>query len=134
MKEVSGGSSDVKVSTKDGNAIETVSGSTDPDEDGIFVEDLSQKVNQINIAQKTVNEGLDYILCSFDFVTLTLDTRIPFTKVEGNLEATSDTIKLNEGRNTLCCINIIYRIYCCYSSYFSYYDISIIPSSRAGCD
>lgn len=98
LKEVSGGSSDVKVSAKDGNAIETVSGSIDPDEDGIFVEDLSQKVNQINIAQKTVNESLDYILCSFDFVTLTLNTRIPFTKVEGNLEVTSDTIKLNEGR------------------------------------
>lgn len=83
-----------KISPKANNAIEELNGN----DEGLYVEDLSQKVNQINIAQKTVNESLDYILCSFDFVTLTLNTRIPFTKVEGNLEITSDTIKLNEGR------------------------------------
>lgn len=83
-----------KISPKANNAIEELNGN----DEGLYVEDLSQKVNQINIAQKTVNESLDYILCSFDFVTLTLNTRIPFTKVEGNLEVTSDTIKLNEGR------------------------------------
>lgn len=83
-----------KISPKANNAIEELNGN----DEGLYVEDLSQKVNQINIAQKTVNESLDYILCSFDFVTLTLNTRIPFTKVEGNLEVTSDTIKLNGGR------------------------------------
>lgn len=83
-----------KISPKANNAIEELNGN----DEGLYVEDLSQKVNQINIAQKTINEGLDYILCSFDNISLTLNTRIPFTKVEGNLEVTSDTIKLNEGR------------------------------------
>ena len=88
-----------KVSGKPENAIEVINDINTPTNDGLFVEDLRPEfIRKVNIAQKTVNKGLDYILCSFDFVTLTLNTRIPFTKVEGNLEATSDTIKLNEGR------------------------------------
>ena len=88
-----------KVSGKPENAIEVINDINTPTNDGLFVEDLRPEfIRKVNIAQKTINEGLDYILCSFDFITLTLNTRIPFTKVEGNLEATSDTIKLNEGR------------------------------------
>ncbi len=88
-----------KVSGKPENAIEVINDINTPTNDGLFVEDLRPEfIRKVNIAQKTINEGLDYILCSFDFVTLTLNTRIPFTKVEGSLEATSDTIKLNEGR------------------------------------
>ena len=88
-----------KVSGKPENAIEVINDINTPTNDGLFVEDLRPEfIRKVNIAQKTVNKGLDYILCSFDFVTLTLNTRIPFTKVEGNLEVTSDTIKLNEGR------------------------------------
>lgn len=88
-----------KVSGKPENAIEVINDINTPTNDGLFVEDLRPEfIRKVNIAQKTINEGLDYILCSFDFITLTLNTRIPFTKVEGNLEVTSDTIKLNEGR------------------------------------
>lgn len=111
-----------KVSGKPENAIEVINDINTPTNDGLFVEDLRPEfIRKVNIAQKTINEGLDYILCSFDFITLTLNTRIPFTKVEGNLEVTSDTIKLNEGRTYKIDIKIptmatngtdnIYRIY-----------------------
>lgn len=112
LKEVSGGSGDVKVSTKDGNAIETVSGSTDPNEDGIFVEDLSQKVNQINIAQKTVNETLDHAEFKLAGNTLvsTINQLIPFTElIDGNM-------KLNESNHISLKANHSYQIMCnlCY--------------------
>ena len=107
LKEVSGGSSDVKVSAKDGNAIETVSGSTDPNEDGIFVEDLSQKVNQINIAQKTVNEEMGYADLKIDNIRPTLNIPLTFTRKSGNLEATTDKVKLRAGHR--------YNITVCFS-------------------
>lgn len=112
LKEVSGGSGDVKVSTKDGNAIETVSGSTDPNEDGIFVEDLSQKVNQINIAQKTVNETLDHAEFKLAGNTLVskINQLIPFTElIDGNM-------KLNESNHISLKANHSYQIMCnlCY--------------------
>ena len=107
LKEVSGGSSDVKVSTKDGNAITTLKNSTDPDEDGIFVEDLSQKVNQINIAQKTVNEEMGYADLKMDNIRPTLNIPLTFTRKSGNLEATTDKVKLRAGHR--------YNITVCFS-------------------
>lgn len=99
LKEVSGGSSDVKVSTKDGNAITTLKNSTDPDEDGIFVEDLSQKVNQINIAQKTVNETLDSVYGIVKSETaIANNTYVPFEKVSGNLEMNDGKVKLSANK------------------------------------
>lgn len=99
LKEVSGGSSDVKVSTKDGNAITTLKNSTDPDEDGIFVEDLSQKVNQINIAQKTVNETLDSVYGIVKSETAIANNNyIPFEKVSGNLEMNDGKVKLSANK------------------------------------
>ncbi len=99
LKEVSGGSSDVKVSAKDGNAITTLKNSTDPDEDGIFVEDLSQKVNQINIAQKTVNETLDSVYGIVKSETaIANNTYVPFEKVSGNLEMNDGKVKLSANK------------------------------------
>ncbi len=52
-----------KISQKLGNAATNITGSTNPAEDGLYVEDLSNKVNALNIAQKTVNSELDYAAC-----------------------------------------------------------------------
>lgn len=58
--EVYGGGGGSSVSSKVGNAIQEITGSSTPSENGIYVEDLSNKVNALNIAQKTVNSELEY--------------------------------------------------------------------------
>ena len=88
------------VSEIDGNAIIKKS-------DGLFVEDLSNKVNALNIAQKTINEDLDYCFVGFwnntnseVHATCTRGAAIPFnTKFEGNLDfnSTNKAIKLKAG-------------------------------------
>lgn len=113
LKEVSGGSSDVKVSAKDGNAITTLKNSTDPDEDGIFVEDLSQKVNQINIAQKTVNEDLDHAEFKLEnsIRISSAGMIIPFTqRVDGNIEVDANNhIKLKAHRTYQITMTVSYQ-------------------------
>lgn len=52
-------STDIKISSKDNNAIKQLDGQ----DEGLFVEDLSEQVKQINIAQKTVNDlGINELL------------------------------------------------------------------------
>lgn len=58
--EVYGGGGGSSISSKSGNAIQEITGSSTPSENGIYVEDLSNKVNALNIAQKTVNSELEY--------------------------------------------------------------------------
>lgn len=57
-------SANTKVSGKSDNAIEVISDTTTPTNDGLYVEDLSSEIDKLNIAQKTVNEDMDYIQLS----------------------------------------------------------------------
>ena len=60
-----GNSISAKVSGKPNNAIEAVSDATTPSNGGLFVKDLFPIVNQISIAQKTVNNlGYDELINS----------------------------------------------------------------------
>ena len=102
--EVYGGSG---ISSKAGNAIQNITGSSNPTEDGLYVEDLSAIVNSISLSQKTVNSDLDYCFVGFwnntnsnVTVTCTRGAAIPFnTKFEGNLDfnSTNKAIKLKAG-------------------------------------
>lgn len=105
LKEVSGGSSSVKVSTKDGNAITTLENNTDPDEDGIYVEDLSTQVKNINIAQKTVNEDVGYIQvgCSDHTESLVLGSVLKFPYIRDShndidYDSSTGIFKLKAGK------------------------------------
>ena len=100
-QEIKGSSgSDITISEEANNAIQQK-------DDGIFVEDLSNKVNALNIAQKTINEDLDYCFVGFwnntnseVHATCTRGAAIPFnTKFEGNLDfnSTNKAIKLKAG-------------------------------------
>lgn len=96
-----------KISQKLGNAATNITGSTNPAEDGLYVEDLSTIVNSISLSQKTVNSDLDYCFVGFwnntnseVYATCTRGAAIPFnTKFEGNLEfnPTNKAIKLKAG-------------------------------------
>ena len=56
-------SANTKVSGKLDNAIEVISDTATPANDGLYVKDISEEVKKINIAQKTVNElGIDELL------------------------------------------------------------------------
>lgn len=104
--EVYGGGM-VDISSKSNNAIKNITGSINPTEDGLYVEDLSTIVNSISLSQKTVNSDLDYCFVGFwnntnsnVIVTCTRGAAIPFnTKFEGNLEfnSTNKAIKLKAG-------------------------------------
>lgn len=48
-----GGGSGVSVSSKSDNALQNVTGSATPSENGLYVEDLKPLINSINLAQKT---------------------------------------------------------------------------------
>ena len=104
--EVYGGGM-IDISSKANNAIKNITGSINPTEDGLYVEDLSTIVNSISLSQKTVNSDLDYCFVGFwnttnsnVIVTCTRGAAIPFnTKFEGNLEfnSTNKAIKLKAG-------------------------------------
>lgn len=95
------------ISSKAGNAATNITGSINPTEDGLYVEDLSTIVNSISLSQKTVNSDLDYCFVGFwnntnseVHVTCTRGAAIPFnTKFEGNLDfnSTNKAIKLKAG-------------------------------------
>ncbi len=97
----------IDISSKSNNAIKNITGSINPTEDGLYVEDLSTIVNSISLSQKTVNSDLDYCFVGFwnttnSYVTVTCarGAAIPFnTKFEGNLEfnSTNKAIKLKAG-------------------------------------
>ena len=80
-----------KISPKANNAIKELNGN----DEGLYVEDLSQKVNQINIAQKTVNETLDSVYGIVKSETAIANNNyVPFEKVSGNLEMNDGKVKL----------------------------------------
>lgn len=84
-----------KISPKANNAIEELNGNVE----GLYVEDLSQKVNQINIAQKTVNETLDSVYgIVMNETAIANDTYVPFEKVSGNLEINNSKVKLSANK------------------------------------
>lgn len=97
----------IDISSKSNNAIKNITGSINPTEDGLYVEDLSTIVNSISLSQKTVNSDLDYCFVGFwnttnsnVIVTCARGAAIPFnTKFEGNLEfnSTNKAIKLKAG-------------------------------------
>lgn len=92
-------SANTKVSGKPNNAIETITDITTPTNDGLYVKDLSEEVNKINIAQKTVNEDLGYIelRLSSNQVPVLNDT-LKFTKEAGNLEFNNNKITLKKDK------------------------------------
>lgn len=51
-----GGGSSVSVSSKSDNALQNVTGSATPSEDGLYVKDLTPLVNSINLEQKVTNK------------------------------------------------------------------------------
>lgn len=85
-----------KISPKANNAIEELNGN----DEGLYVEDLSQKVNQINIAQKTVNETLDsvYGIVKSEIAIANNNNYVPFEKVSGNLEMNDGKVKLSANK------------------------------------
>ncbi len=84
-----------KISPKANNAIEELNGN----DEGLYVEDLSQKVNQINIAQKTVNETLDSVYGIVKSETAIANNNyVPFEKVSGNLEMNDGKVKLSANK------------------------------------
>lgn len=99
------------LSAKLSNAIQNITGSTNPADDGLYVEDLKPLVNKISFSQQTINQDLDYCFVGFwnstnsaVTATCTRGAAIPFnTKFEGNLEFNSTTkaIKLRAGHTYL---------------------------------
>lgn len=84
-----------KISSKENNAITELDGNNE----GLYVEDLSQKVNQINIAQKTVNETLDSVYgIVMSETAIANNTYVPFEKVSGNLEINNSKVKLSANK------------------------------------
>ena len=63
-----------KISQKLGNAATNITGSTNPTEDGLYVEDLSTIVNSISLSQKTVNSELEYFSAVGTQGSITLPT------------------------------------------------------------
>lgn len=63
-----------KISQKLGNAATNITGSTNPAEDGLYVEDLSTIVNSISLSQKTVNSELEYFSAVGTQGSITLPT------------------------------------------------------------
>ena len=63
-----------KISQKLGNAATNITGSTNPSEDGLYVEDLSTIVNSISLSQKTVNSELEYFSAVGTQGSITLPT------------------------------------------------------------
>ena len=87
-----------KISADSNNAIKTKT-------DGLFVQDLSDKINQINFAQKTVNEGLDYCYCTLgDAIsgqTYSINDTFPFTMSKSNnmtCNSSNHSIILKKGK------------------------------------
>ena len=76
-------------------------------DDGIYTPDLSDEVRRINIAQKTVNEEMGYADLEMDNIRPTLNIPLTFTRKSGNLEATTDKVKLRAGHR--------YNITVCFS-------------------
>lgn len=76
-------------------------------DDGIYTPDLSDEVRRINIAQKTVNEEMGYADLKMDNIRPTLNIPLTFTRKSGNLEATTDKVKLRAGHR--------YNITVCFS-------------------
>lgn len=88
-----------KVSGKSNNAIEVMSDTTTPSNDGLYVKDLSEEVNKINIAQKTVNEDLDCIeLRLLTNQVPVLNDTLKFIKEAGNLDFNNDKVTLKKNR------------------------------------
>lgn len=63
-----------KISQKLGNAATNITGSTNPAEDGLYVEDLSTIVNSISLSQKTINSELEYFSAVGTQGSITLPT------------------------------------------------------------
>lgn len=96
--EVYGGGGGSSVSSKVGNAIQEITGSSTPSENGIYVEDLSSKVNALNIAQKTVNSELDYAACWYynaNGLTANVNDILTYDGKNTNIDIDITTGKIN---------------------------------------
>ena len=101
-----------KISQKLGNAATNITGSTNPSEDGLYVEDLSTIVNSINYAQKIVNKpGREELISAPIILPKFAKPTSGGTSVMTNLGV---TITLNNDINN-----------------YEYIDISLQPSSTA---
>lgn len=97
MKAVSGS---VTISAEDNNAVQEKT-------DGLYVEDLSEQVKRINIAQKTVNENMSYLSASIgDNNKITNNAPITITKKYGNIEIDNNKIKLEADKTYNICVSI----------------------------
>lgn len=87
-----------KISQKLGNAATNITGSTNPAEDGLYVEDLSNKINALNIAQKTVNSELDYAACWYynaNGLTANVNDILTYDGKNTNIDIDITTGKIN---------------------------------------
>lgn len=106
----SGGTS--KISQKSGNSLVNITGSTNPNEDGLYSEDLTYKFDRINYAQKIVNKpGREELISAS--VSLPKFTK-PTTGGTSKITSLGVTITLNNDINN-----------------YEYIDISLQPSSTS---
>lgn len=106
----SGGTS--KISQKSGNSLVNITGSTNPNEDGLYSEDLSYRFDRINYAQKIVNKpGREELISAS--VSLPKFTK-PTTGGTSKMTNLGVTITLNNDINN-----------------YEYIDISLQPSSTS---
>lgn len=90
----------VNISADDNNAIKS-------NKDGIYVKDLSEDVNRINIAQKTVNKELDWGEFETSSTTIAMTSPIVFSKVTaGNMSIENGFIKLKKGKTYFFGVNL----------------------------
>ena len=106
----SGGTS--KISQKSGNSLVNITGSTNPNEDGLYSEDLTYKFDRINYAQKIVNKpGREELISA------------PIILPKFNKPATAGTSAMTQLGVTATLNNDINN--------YDYIDISLQPSSTA---
>lgn len=87
----SSGGTSVSISSDANNALVKKS-------DGLFVEDLSNKVNALNIAQKTVNSELDYAACWYytaDGLAANVNDILTYRGKNTNIDIDITTGKIN---------------------------------------
>lgn len=96
-----------QISAKSGNAIQQVTGSTVLAEDGLYVKDIEDKVDRINLAQKTVNSELEYFCAYGSGASVQLPSAskldyLPYLKeIKTNLDSsryTSTAVTLLKGK------------------------------------
>lgn len=122
----------VNISADDNNAIKS-------NEDGIYVKDLSNEVNNISYAQKTVNKKLDYCYLQAEqtYISFKAGMVVPFNilfdsnNVETNSTNNSVKLKANKTYKISCDMFVDQAGYCYIELYDLTNDIVLAGFSKA---